>query len=189
MSASGGKNIIKIRVPRPGGRTPLPAMQPALGTANPRPRPPPVRDEDIDHTKVPIVPSADGVILIDGKYRCNGCGNKMKNVAATIRSHNSKLHPKNPRKPSAYMKRIARNPTPCRECDKVCTSMEMLAKHIRSAHPKEKSPKEKAPEQNAPEENASEEKSPEEKSPEEKSPEQNASEEKSSEETSSETSA
>ncbi|KAH8163448.1 hypothetical protein CIB48_g4809 [Xylaria polymorpha] len=136
------------------GRTPLPVRRP-LPTINPnmgvgpnrtkerpllRNRPAPVEEKDIDRTKSPAVRSADGVILTNGKFRCNICGNKMKNEAASIRSHNSKLHPKDPNKPSAYLRRLARNPTPCLECGKMCNSIEMLTKHARSKHRRAQQP-------------------------------------------------
>ncbi|KAI0862385.1 hypothetical protein F4860DRAFT_126595 [Xylaria cubensis] len=131
------------------GRTPLPEWRSRLAIFNeefeasmsaskrksqPRKRPRPVKDEDIDHDEVPAVASADGVVLINGKFRCNICGSQMKNTAGNIRSHNSKLHPKDPSKPSSYMKRQARIPTPCSTCGKICTSQEMLSKHIREQH-------------------------------------------------------
>ncbi|KAI0545659.1 hypothetical protein F4679DRAFT_588264 [Xylaria curta] len=126
------------------GRKPLPEWRSRLAALNEefeaesskrkssqRKRPKPVEDEDIDHDQVPAVAAADGVVLTNGKFRCNMCGSQMKNSAGNIRSHNSKLHPKNPFKPSAYMKRQARIPTPCNICEKICSSQEMLSKHIR----------------------------------------------------------
>ncbi|KAI1743472.1 hypothetical protein F4680DRAFT_471010 [Xylaria scruposa] len=125
-------------------RTPLPDWQSRLAALNeefeaglskrkytPRKPPKPVEDEDIDHDQAPAVAAADGVVLTNGKYRCNTCGSQMKNSAGNIRSHISKLHPKDPSKPTSYMRRQARIPTPCSICKKICSSQEMLSKHIR----------------------------------------------------------
>ncbi|KAI0455578.1 hypothetical protein F5B21DRAFT_185082 [Xylaria acuta] len=123
------------------GRTPLPEIRPTSTATNanmgPGPgskRLTPVKSEDIDHTQVPVIASADGVILTNGKFRCNMCGSHMMNKAVNIRSHNAKFHPKDPSKISAYMRRIARIPTPCGECGKICVNNEMLVKHIRLVH-------------------------------------------------------
>ncbi|KAI8952810.1 hypothetical protein F4801DRAFT_599272 [Xylaria longipes] len=129
------------------GRTPLPEWRPKLAAINanivaglkqskrkpvPCKRPTPVENEEIDHTQVPVVALADGVVLTNGKYRCNKCGNKMSNTKKIIQCHNSKLHPKNGT--SAYLRRIARNPTPCGKCGKICSSKEMLHQHNRIDH-------------------------------------------------------
>ncbi|KAI1150083.1 hypothetical protein F4825DRAFT_427973 [Nemania diffusa] len=79
---------------------------------------------------------ANGITLVkSGRYRCNICGNQMKNDKKCISSHNSNLHPKDPAKGSAYLRRIARNPTPCSVCSKVCSSIEMFRQHMKAAHP------------------------------------------------------
>ncbi|KAI0874414.1 hypothetical protein GGS24DRAFT_459548 [Hypoxylon argillaceum] len=92
-------------------------------------------EAEVDLTQVPVYAGANGVILKSGRYRCNICGNQMKNDKKCISSHNSNLHPKDPAKGSAYLRRIARNPTPCSVCSKVCSSIEMFRQHMKAAHP------------------------------------------------------
>ncbi|GAW19200.1 hypothetical protein ANO14919_086840 [Xylariales sp. No.14919] len=90
--------------------------------------------DHVDPNQTPAMQGADGVVLISGKYRCNICGSRMKNEKLLIKCHNSKLHPKDPIKSSAYLRQQARRPSPCPNCDKICSSIEMLKKHFRQAH-------------------------------------------------------
>ncbi|KAI1426128.1 hypothetical protein F5Y12DRAFT_713577 [Xylaria sp. FL1777] len=131
-------------------RTPLPTIPPALArnsqdakrltaaaarrAAKERKLLLTAHENEVDPSQSPAVAGADGVVLKSGKYCCNTCGNKMKNKKTLIKCHNSKLHPKDPVKGSAYLRQKARNPSPCRHCDKVCSSLEMLKKHLKQAH-------------------------------------------------------
>ncbi|KAI0099599.1 hypothetical protein GGR51DRAFT_564846 [Nemania sp. FL0031] len=94
------------------------------------------KGDKVDPNTVPALKKANGVVLESGKYRCNICGNQMQNNAHTICSHNSNFHPKDPRKVSAYMRRNAFNPHPCRECGKICNSLEAMRQHIAQVHGK-----------------------------------------------------
>ncbi|KAI3328479.1 hypothetical protein F4824DRAFT_517443 [Ustulina deusta] len=89
----------------------------------------------VDPNQSPDCEEADGVVLKSGKYCCNICGGKMKNVKKLIKCHNSKMHPQDPVKGSAYLRRMAHNPTPCTKCDKICINIEMRNKHLIRDHP------------------------------------------------------
>ncbi|KAJ8125612.1 hypothetical protein O1611_g8025 [Lasiodiplodia mahajangana] len=139
-------------------RTPLPTKRPAMlgdngnkatqtngavakGALPPTKRPRLVftdDDNEVDLNTIPELKSANGVVLKTGRYRCNICGNQMKNARHIISSHNAKLHPKDPSKGSAYLRQIARNPTPCEECGKICSSIEMMKQHTKYAHKRAK---------------------------------------------------
>ncbi|TGJ81614.1 hypothetical protein E0Z10_g7149 [Xylaria hypoxylon] len=99
--------------------------------------------DQIDLNQAPSMQGVDGVVCLltnstttvkSGKYRCNVCGSQMKNEKVLIKCHNSKLHPKDPIKGSAYLRQQARKPTPCPTCDKICSSIEMVKKHIKQVH-------------------------------------------------------
>ncbi|KAI0431387.1 hypothetical protein F5Y09DRAFT_340655 [Xylaria sp. FL1042] len=95
-------------------------------------------ENQVDPSQKPSLEGADGVVLKSGKYCCNLCGNRMQNEKRRIESHNSKLHPKDPVKGSAYLRRMAqvtRKLMPCSKCDKMCNSVETLEAHMRRAHP------------------------------------------------------
>ncbi|KAI0532908.1 hypothetical protein GGR58DRAFT_506903 [Xylaria digitata] len=93
-----------------------------------------INADQIDPDQSPSLQGANGVVLKNGKYRCNICGSQMKNEKVLIRCHYSKLHPKDQNKSSAYLRQQAYRPTPCTRCDKICSSIEMLKKHIKQAH-------------------------------------------------------
>ncbi|KAI1191207.1 hypothetical protein F5B17DRAFT_350930 [Nemania serpens] len=101
--------------------------------------------DEVDLTQHPALKSATGVVLTNGKYRCGICRNLMRNEKRTISSHNSKLHPKDPTKGSAYLRQIAKRPTPCKLCGKVCSSLEMLRQHNRHNHKNTPAPKTATP--------------------------------------------
>ncbi|KAI1123213.1 hypothetical protein F5Y10DRAFT_286391 [Nemania abortiva] len=112
----------------------------AAGTVARRPLPPgrrllSITVGDIDPTQSPAMRGANGAILYDGRYRCNICCSVMKNTKPLISSHNSKLHPKDPTKGSAYLRQIAQVRHHCRHCNKVSNSLEMFKKHLKAAHP------------------------------------------------------
>ncbi|KAI1273635.1 hypothetical protein F5Y07DRAFT_402206 [Xylaria sp. FL0933] len=92
----------------------------------------------IDPSQSPESEGADGVVLKSGKYCCNICGSRMKNDKRRIESHNTQLHPKNPAKSSAYLRRLAnrdRQLAPCSLCDKLCMNSDNLKQHMIRAHP------------------------------------------------------
>ncbi|KAI0816486.1 hypothetical protein GGR55DRAFT_697355 [Xylaria sp. FL0064] len=95
-------------------------------------------ENQIDPSQSPESKGADGVVLKSGKYCCNICGSRMKNDKRRIESHNTQLHPKNPSKGSAYLRRMAkraRRLTPCSLCDKLCMNSDNLEEHMIRAHP------------------------------------------------------
>ncbi|KAI0969349.1 hypothetical protein F4678DRAFT_463610 [Xylaria arbuscula] len=90
---------------------------------------------EVDPSQSPLLKGADGVILKSGKYCCNICGSLLNNKKTLIKCHNSKMHPKNPVKSSAYLRQRAPKASPCGECGKICSSLDMLKKHTTQVHP------------------------------------------------------
>ncbi|KAI1313521.1 hypothetical protein F5Y03DRAFT_405107 [Xylaria venustula] len=91
-------------------------------------------ENEVDPSQSPSLKGANGVILKSGKYCCNICGSLLNNKKALIKCHNSKMHPKNPVKSSAYLRQRAPKASPCGECGKICSSLDMLRKHTVQAH-------------------------------------------------------
>ncbi|KAI1164124.1 hypothetical protein F5B18DRAFT_651055 [Nemania serpens] len=97
--------------------------------------------DEVDPDQRPALSGVCGVVLKNGRYRCGICRNLMKNHKRQISTHNSKLHPRDPSKGSAYLRQIAKRPSPCDKCNKVCSSLEMLKQHIRYSHRETLAPK------------------------------------------------
>ncbi|KAI1195951.1 hypothetical protein F5X97DRAFT_326035 [Nemania serpens] len=90
--------------------------------------------DEVDPNERPALIGARGVVLKNGRYRCNICRNLMGNQKRQISAHNSKLHPRDPTKGSAYLRQLAKRPSPCEKCGKICSSLEMLKQHVRHYH-------------------------------------------------------
>ncbi|KAI1828201.1 hypothetical protein F4861DRAFT_489125 [Xylaria intraflava] len=98
------------------------------------------------HRVVPVQPPAissiHGMILKNGKYRCNLCNRVMRNKRNSISSHNANFHPKSLAKVSAHIRKKVHFLTyTCGMCGKGCFSRVAYREHRQSAHkPKGSSP-------------------------------------------------
>ncbi|KAI1478739.1 hypothetical protein F4774DRAFT_384865 [Daldinia eschscholtzii] len=79
--------------------------------------------DPVDH------PTADGRVLLNGKFRCN-CGAVMANKKHNISSHISKKH----REGSAFQKAEEINRRSCGICGFTAIKFHMLVTHVRNEH-------------------------------------------------------
>ncbi|KAI2630575.1 hypothetical protein GGS21DRAFT_545129 [Xylaria nigripes] len=89
------------------------------------------RENSVDPAQIPAIPKADGVVLKNGKFRCNLCSRTLQNKKSCISSHRSKHHPRDPSTITAYMKHKLYT---CNLCGENSIGKEALKTHQRSAH-------------------------------------------------------